>query len=640
MNTQSSSTAKCMENGLADQQNFSHNRLSAQVSLVAEKCVKCPKCTAECAFLQKNGSPGCIAENFDPDNPSWLMMAFDCSLCGLCSASCPVGLSPEEMFLEMRREAVARGIAPLPNHKGIMAYEQRGVSKKYSWYSLPDGCDTVLFPGCTFAGTRMDTTIALYEHLKQSRPKLGIVLDCCCKSSHDLGCTDFFQDMFTEMRGYLTYNGVTTVIVVCPNCYKVFKTYGQTLHVISAYELLSVDDTTETQDDRAVRPNTASNTPIMAIHDPCVLRNEKGIQDAVRKLAANSVYVIDEMPHSRKKAMCCGEGGAVGFVAPEFSDKWSERRKKEAGSYRLLTYCAGCAGFLNRKTPTDHILDAVFFPQDVAAGKRKFAKAPLTYFNRIRLKRYLQKHHPAPVFRERTYLFDTKETVNGAPAKAGKAKLIVLLIIIAAIVGLRYSGIVGNFDSETLQQWVASLGPLAPLAFVLLYTITPALFLPGLPLTIAGGILFGPFWGVVYSIVGATAGASLSFFVSRYIARDWVATKLTGPRWKQLDESVAKNGWKIVAFTRLVPLFPFNLLNYAFGLTPIRFLPYAVTSFICMLPACIAFIVFSSSLMDLFKGKVSPAFLIGVLLIALVSMIPLLMRKLKRGGENELGLSK
>jgi Fe-S oxidoreductase len=440
MRTQFSTSSKCRKERLAGHAALPRNPLKELAALVAEKCIHCPKCTKECAFLQKNGTPGLIAENFNPENPSWLRLAFDCSLCGLCSAVCPAGLSPEKLFLEMRRESVARGIAPLPGHKGIMAYERRGVSKKYSWYSLPDSCDTVLFPGCTFAGTRMDTTIALYEHLKRSRPKLGIVLDCCCKSSHDLGRNQFFQDMFTEMRDYLTDYGVTTVIVVCPNCYKVFKTYGQTLHVVSAYELLAVEEKKGTQDDRADLSQPFGNTPVMAIHDPCVLRDEKSIQNSVRKLAADKAIVIKEMPHSGKKAMCCGEGGAVGFVTPDFSDTWSDRRKKEAENCRLLTYCAGCAGILNRKTPTDHILDAFFFPGDVAAGKQKIAKAPLTYFNRIRLKRYLQKHHPTPVFRERAYISDTAEMAVSAPVKAGIAKFIVLLVIIAAITGLHVSG--------------------------------------------------------------------------------------------------------------------------------------------------------------------------------------------------------
>jgi uncharacterized membrane protein YdjX (TVP38/TMEM64 family)/Fe-S oxidoreductase len=579
-----------------------------------------------------------MAENFDPADPAWLMIAFDCSLCGLCAAVCPVTLSPVELFLEMRREAVDRGAAPMPGHKGIMAYEARGVSKKYSWYSLPDGCDTILFPGCTFAGTRMDTTIALYEHLKQTISRIGIVLDCCCKPSHDLGRDVFFQAMFSEMRDYLTDHGVKTVIVTCPNCYKVFKTYGGPLHVITAYELPALYDLLGKKMAGSVRPDSGIGLEAFAIHDPCVLRDAQPVQDAVRKLAVGAGFEITEMDHSRGKTICCGEGGAVGCVNSDLSNAWGMLRKNEAKDRPLLTYCAGCAGFLNRKTPTDHILDAVFYPDDVAAGKRKVAKAPLTYFNRIRLKRYLQKNHPAPVTRERPPISVAKAGVAGTPAISGKTKLIILAAIVAIVAGLRFSGVLENFDSETLRKSVASLGPLAPLAFILLYTVAPALFLPGLPLTMAGGILFGPVWGVVYSIMGATFGAALAFLVSRYIARDWVAAKLSGPRWQRLDRSVAKNGWKIVAFTRLVPLFPFNLLNYAFGLTPIRFLPYVVTSFICMLPACIAFIVFSSSLVDLLKGNLSPAFLIGVLLIVLVSLIPVVIRKynLVKGRNPEL----
>ena len=144
-----------------------------------------------------------------------------------------------------------------------------------------------------------------------------------------------------------------------------------------------------------------------------------------------------------------------------------------------------------------------------------------------------------------------------------------------------------------------------------------------------GGILFGPFWGVVYTITGATIGACIAFLVARYVARDWVERKVRGPQWRRLDEGVEKQGWKVVAFTRLIPLFPFNLLNYAFGLTGIRFLPYAVASFFFMLPACIAYIVFSSSLLDLLKGKISLTFAAGLGLVILLSLLPFFYRRYK-----------
>ncbi|MEN6463923.1 MAG: VTT domain-containing protein, partial [Syntrophaceae bacterium] len=122
----------------------------------------------------------------------------------------------------------------------------------------------------------------------------------------------------------------------------------------------------------------------------------------------------------------------------------------------------------------------------------------------------------------------------------------------------------------------------------------------------------------------------IAFLTSRYVARGWIEEKLRSPRWRRLDESVEKNGWKVVAFTRLIPLFPFNLLNYAFGMTKIGFLPYAVTTFICMLPACIAFIVFSSSLLELFRGKISASLIIGIALIVLVSLIPFFFRRYQK----------
>ncbi len=218
-------------------------------------------------------------------------------------------------------------------------------------------------------------------------------------------------------------------------------------------------------------------------------------------------------------------------------------------------------------------------------------------------------------------------------------KIVILIVMAAAIAGVRFAGLQDDFDAETLRGAVSSIGPLAPAVYILLYALAPSLFLPGLPLTIVGGILFGPIWGVVYTIFGATAGACLAFLISRYVARDWIQSRLTGPRWRQLDRSVEKNGWKIVAFTRLVPLFPFNLLNYAFGLSPIRLFPYAVTTFFCMLPACIAFIVFSSSLLDLLKGRISPSLIIGILLIVAVSMIPVLVRRFKPKQEQDLDIA-
>ena len=118
--------------------------------------------------------------------------------------------------------------------------------------------------------------------------------------------------------------------------------------------------------------------------------------------------------------------------------------------------------------------------------------------------------------------------------------------------------------------------------------------------------------------------------MARYLARDWVAAKLTGSKLATLDEKVGQHGWKIVALTRLVPLFPYNLLNYAFGLTRISLMAYVASTFIFMLPMTIAIIYFSANILDLLQGRVTKELVIGIILVILVTtLIPRLYKKFR-----------
>lgn len=146
----------------------------------------------------------------------------------------------------------------------------------------------------------------------------------------------------------------------------------------------------------------------------------------------------------------------------------------------------------------------------------------------------------------------------------------------------------GDFSQEALQQWLTAADWWAPLAFVAIYAAATVLFLPGSVLTLAAGALFGIVGGALYSLAGATLGAVLAFLVARHVAADWVAKKSGG--WlKQLIEGVEAEGWRFVAFVRLVPLFPFNVVNYALGLTRIPLAAYALASAVCMLPGAFAY---------------------------------------------------
>ncbi len=145
-----------------------------------------------------------------------------------------------------------------------------------------------------------------------------------------------------------------------------------------------------------------------------------------------------------------------------------------------------------------------------------------------------------------------------------------------------------SFQAAALQQALRRFGPWAPLLFVVFYGVGTVLFVPGSAFSLAGGALFGPLWGTIWNLAGATCGATSAFLFARYLASGWV-TQASGPRLKRILRGVEDEGWRFVAFVRLVPLFPFNLLNYALGLTGIRLTVYVLASALCMAPGAFAY---------------------------------------------------
>ena len=367
---------------------------SLQESLkeMSEECIECKLCVKQCAFLQKYGTPKQIADNYNSDDQPHQAMAYECSLCSLCTAVCPVDIDPKRMFLEMRRYSVAAGQADLTKQRLLLNFEKRGTSKRYSFYGLPMECDTVLFPGCALAGSRPKRVMQLFDHLQNFFPSLGIVLDCCTKPSHDLGRADYFHAMFVDMQNYLLDHGVKNVLVACPSCYAVFNNYGKGLATRSVYEILAREDR-QAGSRIAVEPVT--------IQDSCVARFENDMQHAVRSLIEAKGVSHEEMKHHGKKTLCCGEGGGAHFVAPDLAENWGEKRREQAQRRRIITYCAGCAHFLSKVGPTAHLLDLIFDPVATLAGKAKVARSPFTYLNRLLLKRRFRKKQQYAATRER-----------------------------------------------------------------------------------------------------------------------------------------------------------------------------------------------------------------------------------------------
>jgi uncharacterized membrane protein YdjX (TVP38/TMEM64 family) len=157
-------------------------------------------------------------------------------------------------------------------------------------------------------------------------------------------------------------------------------------------------------------------------------------------------------------------------------------------------------------------------------------------------------------------------------------------------------------------EWVQGLGNLGLVVLAAAYIPASLLFVPGLLLTLGGGFAFGLVRGTIAISLGSLAGASAAFLVGRFLARGFVETLVArSPTFRAIDQAVAEEGFKIVLLTRLSPLFPFNLLNYAFGLTQVRFRDYWLASWIGMLPGTVMYVYLGSAvknLADLAAGRV------------------------------------
>jgi uncharacterized membrane protein YdjX (TVP38/TMEM64 family) len=215
-----------------------------------------------------------------------------------------------------------------------------------------------------------------------------------------------------------------------------------------------------------------------------------------------------------------------------------------------------------------------------------------------------------------------------------KPRVLRLSLVVLLMVGIGLAWWYRDkLTSAALVAWVEGLGVWGALVFVSVYCLAPALFVPGSVLTLAGGVLFGPLLGALLSLTGATGGATVAFLIARYLAADWVEPRL-GWRLPEVKAGVEREGWRFVAFVRLVPVFPFNLLNYALGLTRLSVRTFAVTSWITMAPGALAYAYLGYAGREVVSGGadlVRKGFL-ALTLLAAVTLLPVLIRRWHRPG--------
>jgi len=204
--------------------------------------------------------------------------------------------------------------------------------------------------------------------------------------------------------------------------------------------------------------------------------------------------------------------------------------------------------------------------------------------------------------------------------KKSIVKFALLIIIIAALIVLaKYTGLGKLLNVEYVRGVVDNAGIYGPLIFILVYFAVTVTFLPGTPFTIASGVLFGTLSGGLYTVIGATLGATVAFIIARFFGGDFVERILKDKFNKlyEYDEKIEKNGFLVMLFFRLVPLFPFNGLNFAMGLTKIKFKHYFLATFLGIIPGTFILANIGGTSSDV----MSPQFIFSIVLFVLLILI-------------------
>jgi uncharacterized membrane protein YdjX (TVP38/TMEM64 family) len=201
----------------------------------------------------------------------------------------------------------------------------------------------------------------------------------------------------------------------------------------------------------------------------------------------------------------------------------------------------------------------------------------------------------------------------------------ILLVVVVIALSIAAAAFPVRDWIRTFSNFVQQLGPVGVIVFIGAYAVATVLFLPGWIFTVTAGLLFGVIGGTAVALSGAVIGASLAFLVARYLVRDSVQKFAnSNPRFSSIDSAIGENGWKIVGLLRLSPLIPFNMSNYFYGITAIRFWPYVLVSAIGMLPGTLLYAyigaVGRATVGTKSTSSIWQYFLVGVGLVATIAV--------------------
>lgn len=356
-----------------------------------ERCLDCTcdRCVVECEFLASHcSSPRDLARRVKVGIDDHLETIYSCNVCGLCATVCPVDLNTGQLMMAARREAVRRGLAPLPVHRQVRRELRAGVSKTFSLAAAAPGrrhAKRVFFTGCELPSISPTQTLSLYEHLLRQDPRIGVLMYCCGVPAEILGLEDEGAQARGEIRRAMDDLGTEELLVACPRCQETLSEHFRDIRVSSVWEVLA-----ETWD-----PLQRFDELRLAVHDPCRSRHDPEVHAAIRSLVRTCGAEVVETEASHERTRCCGAGGKIDNVDPDLYSRISARASAET-ELPMVTYCSGCRTALrDAGRETMHVLDLLMTEDPVSGTLDPDPGIVVRLTNRLRSKWALKRLLPS-----------------------------------------------------------------------------------------------------------------------------------------------------------------------------------------------------------------------------------------------------
>lgn len=319
----------------------------------ATECTACRLCSHDCSMLTKTDhTPQSIAFNLlhEKLSPELTSLVQHCSLCGLCSQSCPQRLNPAELMQAARTSLISKGKIDPKDYLPMLVDHPNNFFNLYreTWdisYSdlEKENCTTLFFPGCTLSSYAPELTRAAWQWLDNKELNVGLSTQCCGLPLHSIGLNARMENYLASMQYRFKMRGVKRVVTACPNCFYFLKNRLSGIDVVSLYQLMT---------EAGVKIPAQHQ---ISVHDSCPDRFNGEIGQSVR--AFFPAGRINELSYYGNKTRCCGAGGIVSMISPDISAERAVQRLNEINSANAdmcVSACMGCVKRLSQAKDEAH----------------------------------------------------------------------------------------------------------------------------------------------------------------------------------------------------------------------------------------------------------------------------------------------